>query len=122
MDSKIAEALEKDMVIDITTVGRKSGEKRRIEIWFHYIDEQVYITGLPGKRSWYANMLANPEMTFHLKNSTKADIPATATPITAADSKRPILEKILENIERSEQIEAWVKDSPLVHVQLHLDG
>ena len=82
MDDKIKQALATDQTIDITTTGRASGQPRRIEIWFHYIDEQVYITGTPGKRDWYANMVAHPDMTFHLKESIQADIPATATPIT----------------------------------------
>ena len=35
MDASVEEALKNDTVIDITTTGRKSGEARRIEIWFH---------------------------------------------------------------------------------------
>ena len=121
MDTKIAEALKTDRVIDITTIGRKSGEQRRIEIWFHNIDNNLYITGSPGTRGWYANMVANPAITFHLKNSVQADIPATVTPITDADAKRAVFEKILTNLNRYEQLDKWVKESPLVHVELQLD-
>ncbi len=35
MDKKAKQALAQDQVIDITTIGRKSGQPRRIEIWFH---------------------------------------------------------------------------------------
>jgi deazaflavin-dependent oxidoreductase (nitroreductase family) len=121
MDAKIAEALKTDRVIDITTTGRKSGEQRRIEIWFHNIDDTLYITGTPGTRDWYFNMVANPAITFHLKNTVQADIPATVTPITDADQKRGVLAKILTNLSRSEQLAEWVEKSPLVHVQLQLD-
>ena len=34
--------------IDITTVGRRSGIPRRIEVWFHRVDGHWYITGVPG--------------------------------------------------------------------------
>ncbi|MDR7188828.1 hypothetical protein J2Y46_001651 [Microbacterium sp. BE35] len=66
-------------VVDITTRGARSQQLRRIEIWFHNVDGEVYITGTPGARSWYANLLAHPEFTFHLKHEVRADLPVTAT-------------------------------------------
>ncbi len=84
----IEQALAHDRVIDITTIGRKTGEARRIEIWFHRIDGRIYITGTPGARSWYANLVANPEFTFHLKETTQADLAATATPVEGAEKER----------------------------------
>ena len=38
LDPKVQEALEKDLIIDITTTGRKTGDARRVEIWFHNLD------------------------------------------------------------------------------------
>lgn len=78
MDGAVRAALDNDLVIDITTIGRKSGEPRRKEIWFHKFGDVVYITGRPGRRDWYANLLAHPDFMFHLKESVKADIPARA--------------------------------------------
>ena len=49
-------ALDRDLTIDITTVGRNSGSPRKIEIWFHRAGDRYYITGQPGKRNWYANL------------------------------------------------------------------
>ncbi|MDQ2999008.1 MAG: nitroreductase/quinone reductase family protein [Chloroflexota bacterium] len=60
MDEQVRHALEHGRTIDITTIGRTSGEPRRIEIWFHNVDGHIYITGTPGRRSWYANLRANP--------------------------------------------------------------
>lgn len=60
MDAAIQQALDSDRAIDITTIGRTSGQPHWIEIWFHTIDGKLYITGLPGRRDWYANMGANP--------------------------------------------------------------
>src|SRR3954451_20071187 len=101
MDEQVRYALENGRTIDITTIGRNSGEPRRIEIWFHNIDGQVYITGTPGRRDWYANLRANPNFTFHIKEGVQADLPAHATPIDAPDAKRPILKRICENVGRS---------------------
>lgn len=121
MDAKIAEALKTDRTIDITTTGRKSGEKRRWEIWFHNIENELYITGTPGRRDWYANLVANPDMIFHLKETTQADIPARATAITDTDAKRPVMEKILANLGHPEEIDERVEKSPLLHIKLQLD-
>ena len=76
MNNEAASALATDQVIDITTTGRQTGQPRRIEIWFHRVDDQYYITGTPGRpRSWYANLLAHPQFTFHLKQSATATCP-----------------------------------------------
>ena len=38
MNESVKQALEKDLTIDITTRGRKTGEPRRTEIWFHNLE------------------------------------------------------------------------------------
>ena len=122
LDPKAQEALEKDLIIDITTTGRKSGDARRVEIWFHNLDGILYIAGLllPRSRSWYANILNNPRLTFHLKGTTKADLPALATPITDAEERHRVLERICDNLGEPELLEARVAESPLIKV--HLEG
>jgi deazaflavin-dependent oxidoreductase (nitroreductase family) len=119
MNDQIRAALSRDRVIDITTTGRGSGQPRRKEIWFHNLDGALYITGTPGKRDWYANLVAHPVFTFHLKQSATADLPAQAMPITDAAQRRAILGRILANIERSpDELDKWVAESPLVAVTL----
>ena len=118
MDEQVKLALTQDQVIDITTTGRNSGEKHRIEIWFHNLDGRLFITGLPGKRSWYANLMAHPEFTFHIKQSAKADLPARATAITAGAQRREIMLAILTKLDRAQDLDAWVAGSPLVEVTL----
>jgi len=94
---------------------------RRIEIWFHNLDGRLCITGLPGHRDWYANILANPEFTFHLKGSIKADLPARARPITDQGERREILSRIIDSLGEGRDLEAWVEESPLVEVELDVD-
>ena len=116
MNEQVREALARDRVIDITTTGRKSGQPRRIETWFHNLDGRVYLTGTPGPRDWNANLVANPRFTFHLKESATADLSARAMPIVELAERRAVLARILENIGRSGDLNAWVAGSPLVQV------
>jgi deazaflavin-dependent oxidoreductase (nitroreductase family) len=116
MDEQVKRALERGRVADMTTVGRKSGEPRRIEIWFHNLDGGIYITGSPGRRDWYANLLDNPALTLHLKEGIEANLPARATPIVDPSAKRALLARIMRNIGRSADLEDWVARSPLIKV------
>jgi len=118
MDDPIKHALETDGLIDITTLGKKTGKPHRIEIAFHNFDGALYISGRPGRRDWYANIVANPAFTFHLKQSLQADLPAKATPIIDETTRRKILLQVVAKWNRHSEIEAFVADSPLVEVQL----
>tara|TARA_B100000809_G_scaffold111097_1_gene109686 strand:+ start:2675 stop:3136 length:462 start_codon:yes stop_codon:yes gene_type:complete len=120
MGDAIRSALQLDEVIDITTIGRSSGQPRRIEIWFHVIDDTVYLSSMPGKRSWNANLLANPGFTFHFKQSLVRDVAAWATPITDPATKRDVFAKMKGTESRMSHmdIDVWVAESPLVLVEL----
>lgn len=118
MDAQVENALKHDRLIDITTVGNKSGKAHKIEIAFHNLDGKLYITGLPGKRDWYANLVAHPQFTFHLKQSAHADIPATATPILDEATRRTVLSHVVVKWNRQNELDAFMKSSPLVQVKL----
>jgi deazaflavin-dependent oxidoreductase (nitroreductase family) len=115
MDERISRALSRGHTIDITTIGRQSGEARRIELVFHNIDGHVIISGLPGRRDWYANLVANPRLTFHLKGAVKADLPATARPIVEPAERRTVMQRVAQNWGRSD-IDVMMARSPLVEV------
>jgi len=102
-------------MIDITTIGRKSGEPRRIEIWFHRLDGRFYITGTPGARSWYANLVANPDFTFHLKESAQVDLPARASAVTG-DEKARVLSALEAALPADSGVRFDPETSPLVEV------
>jgi deazaflavin-dependent oxidoreductase (nitroreductase family) len=128
MDPNVAKALEidrgssaRERTVDITTVGRRSGEPRRIETWFHRVDGTVYLTGTPGPRGWAANLEAEPAFTFHLKNGVEADLPAHATQIVDEAERRRILAQLLDMLgdvtDVSRDLDAWVAGSPLFAVE-----
>ena len=144
----IRHALDHDRVVDITTIGRSTGSPRRIEIWFFRARGRIYLTGAPGRpRSWYRNLVAHPTFTFHLKQSTAADLDATAHPIVEREPREEILREVLAQLKPgippewmpslSEQARAatdesfemisadpaavlpqWVEESPLVEVRV----
>ncbi len=112
-----------DRTIDITTVGASTGIPRRIEVWFHRVDGRWYLTGVPGPRSWYANLRANPRFTVHLKHGVRADLPATAVPVDEATRRRVIttvldLQNRPENAARvpRQNLDDWLARSPLVEI------
>ena len=118
MNEDVRRALESDRTIDITTTGRRTGQPRRIEIWFLRLDGRLYITGSPGRRSWYANLVKDPAFTFHLKQTVQADLAARARPIVDDTERREVLAGILRDLDRGDDLDAWVARSPLVEVTL----
>lgn len=110
--------------IDITTLGARTGIPRRIEVWFHRVDGRWYITGVPGPRSWYANLRAHPRFTVHLKHGVTADMPATAMPVDQPTRRRVITAvldlqnrpEIAARVRQRQNLDDWLAGSPLVEI------
>ncbi len=117
-DDRVARALSRGHTIDITTTGRRTGQARRIETVFHNIDGRIVLSGMPGKRDWYANLLADPRFTFHLKGAVKADLPATATPILEPSERLAVMSRVAHNWGRTD-IDVMMQRSPLVEVSFN---
>ena len=113
-----------ERTIDITTLGARTGIPRRIEIWFHRVDGRWYLTGVPGPRSWYANLRAHPRFIVHLKHGVTADLPATAAPVDEPTRRRVITAvldlqnrpEIAARVGRRQQLDDWLARSPLVEI------
>lgn len=112
-------ALRRDGTIDITTIGARTGDPRRIEIWYLHLEGRTFITGTSGKRGWYANLLQNPDFTFHLKQSVRADLAARAVPVLDPDLRRWVFSQP-HRWNRwylgAEPLESLVATSPMVEV------
>jgi len=111
--------------IDITTLGRRTGRPRRIEIWFHHVDGRWYLSGMPVPRSWHANLSAHPHLTFHLKNGIQADLPATAVPVKDPAVRHRVLSAVVAlqdepglrmRVTQRQRLEDWLKHSPLIEI------
>ncbi|MDH4279836.1 MAG: nitroreductase/quinone reductase family protein [Acidimicrobiia bacterium] len=115
---EIDAALARDLTIDITTIGRHSGDLRTVEIWFLAVDERIFITGTPGPRDWYANLLADDSLTFHLKESVRAELTATARPVDDEATRRHVFEHPSAHWYRSQtDIDELVANAPMVEVK-----
>jgi hypothetical protein len=88
VEPEIERALASDGTVDITTTGARTGLPRRIEIWFLHLDGRTFITGTPGRRGWYANLVADDRLTFHLKETIVADLSARAVPVEDEPTRR----------------------------------
>lgn len=125
MDSTIAEAITQGGVVDITTTGRRSGAPRRIEIYFHHIDDELYITGQPGfPRDWMANLAADSRFVLHLKRGVTADLDAVAEIITDPETRSDVLYRILTESwdnppeKARTDLPVWVAGAPLIRFRL----
>jgi len=114
----VQNALARGGLIDLTTHGRLTGEERRIEIVFFNFDGRLYISGMPGRRAWYANIIADSRVTIHLKRGVTADLPAKARPITDPSERTALLTSITRVWKREGELDRFVAASPLIEVTL----
>ena len=116
MDDAARQALETDRLVDIITTGRKSGKPHRKEVRLRQLDGQLYLSNNPGARDWAANLFANPEFTYHLKQSVQRDLRVRATLVRDVDEKRALLTRILEKEDALDTVEARVAGSHLFRI------
>lgn len=112
----VGTALRRSQVIDLTTKGRKTGRPRRIEIFLHYDDGQLFISGMPRAdrtRDWIYNIGADPHVVVHLKQSVAADVPATARVVDDPDERRPLIKAAARRWRRTD-IDEMLRHSPLI--------
>jgi deazaflavin-dependent oxidoreductase (nitroreductase family) len=106
--------LARHRTIDLTTIGRRSRLPRRIEIWWFYVDEAFIITGTPGPRDWYANVVADPKVIIHVAGH---DLPATAHPISDVDARSRVFDSELTRWYSSQaQRQRLIDQAPMVEV------
>jgi hypothetical protein len=133
MDPEIERALAitpsshaRERTIDITTTGARTGKSRRIEVWFYRVDGRIYLSTSPARRSWYANIVANPEFVFHLKHGVRADLHAVGTPVLDRAQRETVFSSIIADLNQSwnpagirqpvEPLAEWMQGSPLISV------
>ena len=127
MNDEIRNALNKDRTIDIITTGAQSGKPRKIETWFTNVAGPIIICGTPDvegnkgprvRRDWLANLKANPEFLFCLKESLNVELPARAVLIADPDDRRQLMSAPETKWYRDQvdSIEDLVDGSPIVEV------
>jgi deazaflavin-dependent oxidoreductase (nitroreductase family) len=116
MTPEVARALERGQPIDITTTGRRSGRPHRVEVGLFAVRDRVYLTGFPGRRDWYANLLAEPRFVVHLAGAAPADLAALARPVTDPDERAAVLGELAPRL--GQRREDMLAGGPLVEVSI----
>jgi deazaflavin-dependent oxidoreductase (nitroreductase family) len=106
-------ALARQQTMEITTTGRRSGQPRRIETWRYQADGRYWLTGSPGARDWYANVLAHPEFTLHLNG---LDVQVRGRAVTDPGERARIFGEIVPGLTWAGTLESWLAASPLVEI------
>jgi deazaflavin-dependent oxidoreductase (nitroreductase family) len=88
--------------VRLTTVGRKSGQKRTVTIWFVVADPQrIYVQHVRGAdANWYRNLLKTPSVELDFGDGPLA---GHATPISDRDAIRRVLRLV-----RRKYLAAWL--------------
>ena len=117
MDERIKIALETDSVVDITTIGRKSGRSHRVEVNLRHVEGQIYLSNRPQNlRDWVANIIKTPVFIYHFTQSVQLDFRAEATPIHDPEVRRNLFSVILEREGLMEELEDRITYSNLFKV------
>jgi hypothetical protein len=127
LNEEVRAALRNDRLIDIVTTGAKSGMVRKTEIWFCNVGDRIIICGTPdaegnsgprSHRDWLANLKAEPEFKFCLKESLTVQLSARAVLITDAEDRRRLMAapETAWYREQTNSVDELVEGSPIVEV------
>jgi len=109
------QALRRHQTVEITTIGRRSGLPRRIETWRYQAAGRFWLTGSPGSRDWYANVLAHPGFTLHVSG---LDLEVRGRPVTDPGERAEVFGAIVPTLGWAGSLESWIAGSPLVEIEL----
>jgi deazaflavin-dependent oxidoreductase (nitroreductase family) len=100
--------------IDITTTGRRTGNPRRIEIWWFRVEGRFIITGTPGRRDWVANLTANPALTVHVDGM---ELSARAVMVDDPEFRERVFSHPETRWYKSQaELQRLVKQAPMIEV------
>jgi deazaflavin-dependent oxidoreductase (nitroreductase family) len=101
--------------VEITTIGRRTGRPRRTETWRYRSGGRYWLTGSPGSRDWYANLVAHPEFVLHLDG---LDLRVRGRLVTDQDERVRVFGDIVPGLDWADSLESWIAGSPLVEIEL----
>ncbi len=108
--------LARTRTVDLVTTGRRSGRPQKVEIWWFYFDDDFVITGTPGRRDWYANILTDPRVVIATRYG---DFPGTA--VTVSDRvfrSRFFSDGASRWYSTQAELDLLVKTAPMVRIDL----
>lgn len=97
---KLPSPFETHALADLTTVGRKTGRSRTVELWFAYHEGKVYLLGHRDAQ-WVRNLSANPQATFEVGGTV---LTATAS---FADEKERFVYNLFKQKYGADEVGYW---------------
>ena len=90
----LKEKLARYREIKISVIGRKSGRRISIPVWFVLEGDKLHLLPVQGSDSqWYKNVLENPSMRIAARG---AEAEFRATPVISAKAAKAVVEKFRE--------------------------
>ena len=84
--------------IKIRVIGRKSGRRISIPVWFVVEGEKLHLLPVAGSETqWYKNVLENPSIGIDARG---AEAEFRAVPVTGAKAVKSVVEKFRESMGR----------------------
>lgn len=101
----------------MSSVGRRSGRMRRVEIWYVVVDGRIVVTGTPGPRHWLANLREHSAAVLHLREPA-VDLAVTAVEVTDLAARRRVAEQAWRlqpwYAQQPYCVDDWVSSAPMV--------
>jgi hypothetical protein len=87
----LKDRLARNQEVTISVMGRKSGRKISIPVWFVMEGDELHLLPVAGSESqWYKNVLKNPAIGIEAQGA-KADL--QAVPVTGVKAVKAVVEK-----------------------------
>jgi hypothetical protein len=100
--------------IDLTTIGRRSGEHRTVEIWWFHVDDRFIVTGTPGRRDWLANVRSDNSV---LVTTPFGEFLGNAIEIADAEFRRRVFtDPATRWYSTQEELDELVSTAPMVEI------
>jgi hypothetical protein len=117
LDQATTDHLKSTMTIDLTTIGRTSGEPRTIEIWWFHVEGRFVITGTPGPRDWLANVRQNSAIVI---TAPQGEFHGTAVEIDDPTFKRTVFTHPGIGWYRTQaQLEALIETAHMIEIHFN---
>lgn len=92
--SDLQERLKRYRQIKLTVIGRKTGDKISIPVWFVVEDEKLYLLPVHGSDTqWYRNVLKNPSIKIDARGEESE---FQAIPVKGEESVKSVVRKFRE--------------------------
>ncbi len=86
---ELGNGMHRDRLVLLTTVGRRTGERRTSPMMFHRDGDRIVVIasnmGAPRHPEWYLNLVAEPRVTVELAAES---FDGVATPLVGAERER----------------------------------